>query len=69
MPTLRTIQQKELDHFKVDEDTGDLYWESRQVRTLMRLPHRLDIAAWVAAVGALLAGLAEVARLFGLGCA
>jgi hypothetical protein len=49
MPTPKPITLELLDEFSVDEE-GQLYWKGRKVRTEVRLPAKIDWAAWIIAI-------------------
>ena len=46
---LRTITMDELDGFKIDDATGQLYWQDSKVRTRLSLPDWAAAAAVCAA--------------------
>jgi hypothetical protein len=61
MKNLKTISLDDLDGFKVDE-SGNLYWGSRKVRTALALPFKLDVAAWLVAAATVVQALHTIAH-------
>ena len=64
---IRTITLTELDRLSVDDGTGRLFWDGKEVVTTLSLPWIVNVALIVGALAALIAALWPIIRFYRYG--
>ena len=62
--TISTISLDQLDRLSVDDVSGRLYWDGKEVVTTLSLPWYVNIAVIIGASGAVVAALWPIFRFY-----